>query len=118
MNAGVVSIIIGFVVLIVFGFFKRVPNQKKVKGVICDNEFSHYESDDGTNMYYYYVRYIVDGKEYLLKSNFTSSYRRIGSKVIVRYNSENPEEAVIVDMFVVIFAIVFIVIGICLLISN
>lgn len=114
MNVSVVSIIMGFIVLIVFGFFKRVPNQKKVKGKIYSNEFSHYESDDdgGSNMYYFYVRYIVDGKEYSIRSKYTSSYRRIGSKVIVRYNSEDPEEAVIVDKMIIIFGLIFIVFGI------
>lgn len=114
MKCGIVCVILGFFMLFVFGVFKKVPNQKKVKGKIYRNEFSHYESDEdgGSNLYYFYVRYIVDGKEYSIKSKYTSSYRRIGSKVIVRYNSEDPEDAVIVDKMIIIFGLIFIVIGI------
>lgn len=114
MKVGIVIVIMGFFNLFVHGVFKRVPNQKKVKGEIYSNEFSHYERDEdgGSNLYYFYVRYIVDGKEYSIKSKYTSSYRRIGSKVIVRYNSENPEDAVIVDKLIIIFGLIFIGIGI------
>lgn len=99
MGAGIV-IIISFTIfpLILAGAFKRVPNQKKVKGMIHSNEFSNFERDidgGGKNLYHFYVQYFVDGKEYLLKSNFTTSHKKIGKSITVKYNSKNPEEALV-----------------------
>ena len=78
-GAGITAIIVGIFILIVFGAFKRVPNQKKVKGVIHSNKFSHFERDidgGGSKHYNFYVQYFVDGKEYLLKSKYTSRQKK------------------------------------------
>lgn len=64
---------------------------KKVKVIIHHNEFSHFESDTDAgeaNLYYFYVQYFVEGKEYLLKSKHTSRPKKAGKGITVKYNSK------------------------------
>ena len=121
MGAGITAILVGIFILIIFGAFKRVPNQKKVKGVIHSNEFSHFERDidgGGSNQYNFYVQYFVDGKEYLLKSKYTSRPKKIGKSITVKYNSKQPEEAIVVGKSVYVGALIFICFGIYAICST
>lgn len=121
MGAGITAILVGLFILIIFGAFKRVPNQKKVKGIIHSNEFSHFEKDidgGGANLYYFYVQYFVEGKEYLLKSKHTSRPKKTGKSITVKYNSKQPEEAIIVGKSVYIGALIFICFGIYAICST
>lgn len=121
MGAGITSIIVGILILILFGAFKRVPNQKRTKGEIHSNEFSHFENDidgGGSNQYYFYVQYFVDGKEYLLKSKYTSNYMKMGKKITVKYNSKKPEEAIVVGKGIYAGALIFICLGIYAILST
>ena len=121
MGAGITAILVGIFILIIFGAFKRVPNQKKVKGTIHRNEFSHFERDiegGGSNQYNFYVQYFVDGKEYLLKSKYTSRPKKIGKSITVKYNSKQPEEAIVVGKSVYVGALIFICFGIYAICST
>lgn len=124
MGAGI-AIIICFSIfpLLLTGAFKRVPNQKKVKGIIHSNEFSHYDRDidDGknNNMYWFYVQYFVDGKEYLLKSKLTSMQKKIGKSITIKYNQNNPEEAVMCpEKKIYIFSLACFLFGIYVIFSS
>ena len=39
MGAGITAILVGIFILIIFGAFKRVPNQKKLKGQFTETNF-------------------------------------------------------------------------------
>ena len=72
---------------------------------------SDFEKDidgGGANLYYFYVQYFVEGKEYLLKSKHTSRPKKIGKSITVKYNSKQPEEAIIVGKSVYVGALIFI----------
>lgn len=124
MVAGII-IIIAFSILplIITGAFKRVPNQRKITGTIHSIEFSHYDhnffEDVGSNQYYYYVQYFVDGKEYLLKTKYTSSITNVERKKrIVKYNLKNPKQAIICpDAKIYLFSLTFLIIGIYIICS-
>lgn len=120
-GAGITAILIGIFSLIVFGAFKRVPNQKKVKGIIYSNEFSHFEKDidgGGKNLYHFFVQYFVDGKEYLLKSKSTSGPKKVGKRITVKYDSKHPEKAIVEGKGVYIVALIFICFGIYAIYST
>lgn len=102
MGAGIVCIIVAIFVLFVGGTFRKVPNQEKTEGIIHSIEFAG-RSDDhdieygtgNSNMYYYYIQYMVNGKEYLVKTKIRSSDTDVvGKKRTVKYNKNNPEQAV------------------------
>lgn len=121
MGGGITAILVGIFILIIFGVFKKVPNQKKIKGIIHSNEFSHFEHDidgDGNNLYYFYVQYFVNGKEYLLKSKHTSKPKKIGKKITVKYNSKQPEQAIVLEKNVYTGALIFICFGIYVICST
>ena len=121
MGVGITAILVGIFILIIFGAFKRVPNQKKVKGTIRCNESSHFEKDiegGGSNQYNFYVQYFVDGKEYLLKLKYTSRPKKIGKSITVKYNSKQPEEAIVVGKSVYVGALIFICFGIYAICST
>ena len=116
MGAGITAILVGIFILIIFGAFKRVPNQKKVKGTIHSNEFSHFERDiegGGSNQYNFYVQYFVD-----VKSKYTSRPKKIGKSITVKYNSKQPEEAIVVGKSVYVGALIFICFGIYAICST
>lgn len=124
MGAGIVCIIVAIFALFVAGAFKKVPNQVKTEGVIHSIEFAGYSRDSlddtGRNMYRYYIQYIVDGKEYLLKTKMTSSKTNVvGKKRIVKYNKNNPEQAIASpDKGIYLFVCVFLAFGIYAICSS
>ncbi len=125
MGAGIASIIVAIFTLFVGGAFKKVPNQKKTKGIIHSIEFAEYDrgstSDDrGHNMYYYHIQYMVNGKEYLLKTKSTSSVTDVvGKKRTVKYNNNNPEQAIeCPSNFIYVFASAFFIFGLYAILST
>ncbi len=51
-------------------------------------------TDDDT--YKFEVSYIVDGKEYVIKSNFSTDLEKKGDKVQIRYNPDDPSDSAII----------------------
>ena len=112
LGAGICSIIVGIIIIIVFGNYKKIPNAKKVKGIICSKEYK-YDSREKIPTFYRNIKYIVDGKEYYIKTKDRSSNYREGRKIIVKYNSQNPEQAITIHSFnAYIVPLVFILFGI------
>ena len=124
MGAGIVCIIVAIFALFVAGAFKKVPNQVKTEGVIHSIEYAGNSHDplDNTNrnMYYYYIQYIVNGKEYLLKTKMTNSKSNVvGKKRIVKYNKNNPEQAIASpDKGIYVFVCIFLIFGIYAICSS
>jgi len=124
MGAGIVCIVISLFILVLAGTFKRVPNQKKVEGIIHSVEFAGYDHDvtenKGHNMYYYHIQYVVNGKEYLLKTKSSSSGTDVvGKKRTIKYNKNNPEQAIeSPDKKIYIYACIFLAFGIYAIISS
>ena len=96
---GIIMIIISMI-----GFFAvlfllaRVNNphlDAKTEGFVVDYEEHH---DDDGDMYSIVVEYEVDGEFYRVYSPArTNRPKSLGTKIKVKYNSENPKNALIVD---------------------
>lgn len=124
MGAGIVCFIVAIFALFIFGAFKRVPNQAKTEGIIDSIEFAEFSHDaldnTGRNLYYYYIKYIINGREYLLKTKLKSSITNvIGKKRIIKYNKNNPKQAIVIpDKREYIFACIFFLFGIYAILSS
>lgn len=94
MEPGILCIIIGFIMIVLYGDYKKIPNAKKTIGTICASERDKLPSSDGSR-YYGHIQYFVDGKEYYIKTKDKKDYigYRKGKKYPVKYNSKNPQQA-------------------------
>ncbi len=120
MGAGILCILIGIFFIIIRGDYKKIPNSKITKGNICSLE---YDSSTGSDLrgFYAYIQYFVDGKEYYIK---TRSKARVGfhkgKKMLVKYNKENPAEAMHIGGFgdYLLGPGIFIILGIYIILSE
>lgn len=97
--------------------FKKVPNMKKCKGTIVATEVVNVPNE--RNKVYGQVQYFVDGTEYCIKTNYASMGLHKGKKINVKYNSENPKEAIVVsNKGIYMGALIFICFGIYVVCST
>lgn len=89
--AGLLMIVISIFIGVVFGAFRHVNNQVRTKATIIDLEFDEDEVDHSTVKAI--AEYVVDGKQYTVKSSHRSKSYLAGGKVTVCYNRQKPEEA-------------------------
>ncbi len=109
-----IALIAGFA----FGVFKRVRNQKKVIGVI-DSLEQNYSNQSGRITHTAVVKYIVNKKEYMVKTTHQSTSFHNGHKVVVYYNSDNPDESFIrTGIMVYLFVYLLILMGTVLLVND
>lgn len=100
MGAGILCIIIGIIIILLYGDYKKIPNAKKTVGNICAIEWDKEINSDSGRMFYGHIQYFVDGKEYYIKTKDKSKYGyRKGKQIIVKYNSENPSQAIRIHSF-------------------
>lgn len=94
-GAGILCIIIGIIIILLYGDYKRIPNAKKTEANVCSVEWDK-ELDEGKKFFYANIQYFVEGKEYYIKTKDKKRYGyRNGKKIIVKYNKENPSQAII-----------------------
>ena len=92
MIAGVSFIIIGIVLVLLCGGYKTIPNAQRTKGsVLLTKEPPHKQ----TKPCYTTIRYFVKDQEYRLKVKHIRKYQLANQKIIVKYNSKNPAQAII-----------------------
>ena len=106
--------------LLIYSFYTiRDYNEKNKKYIETESYVvDYYEKDDAK---YPIVEYNVDGKTYRNTSHVGSSFpKKIGSKVMIKYNPNNPEQIIwekdSTNIIVPIFGIVFIICGVLLII--
>lgn len=66
-GAGILCIIIGIIIILLYGDYKRIPNAKKTEGNVCSVEWDK-ELDEGKKFFYANIQYFVEGKEYYIKT--------------------------------------------------
>jgi len=112
------------IILIVFGIFAAISinNTKdyiKTEAVVSRTELAEEEYYDGENhheaTYTVYVKYTVDGMEYDEEYGVFSEYK-VGDKVTISYNPNNPSEVAQPNTFVL--PLVLIVLGIASLVGG
>lgn len=118
-----IFIVIGFA-LIVWGIINIVTRSKKKKAYTLTEgkviDYAVNRSDDGSYTYGIIAEYIVDGISYTINptsySNLTRAKHPLGSQVKVRYNPENPADAIFdkdgSSIGVLIGGIIFFIVGI------
>ena len=122
MSVGILCIIIGIIIILLYGDYKIIPNARKTKGKICLLERD--KAPDGEKRFYYTnVQYFVKGKEYYIKIKCKKRYRyRNGKNIIIKYNNENPTQANIIhnfkDYLIPLFLIGFGIFAIVITILN
>ena len=122
--------IVGGFALIVWGIINMVTVSKKKKTYILTNakviDYAVHRNSDGHNTYGVIGEYLVNGVNYTINprsySNTTKTKYPLGSLVKVRYNPENPEDAIFDKdgsaVFVLIGGVIFFIVGIAMLISK
>ncbi|MDD2625167.1 MAG: DUF3592 domain-containing protein [Tenericutes bacterium] len=91
---GIIFIIFGIAIILpTINHIKthRVKNSNyfETKGEIVD-----YTSEGSSDHYSYVVEYEVDGKTYTIVSSPIFFKKKIGSNVGIKYNPDNPEDAI------------------------
>ena len=122
LGVGILFIIIGIIIILLYGDYKKIPNAKKTKGNVCSIECDK-ELDKKKNFSYANIQYLVDGKMYYIKTKYKKIYGyRNGKKIIVKYNSKNPSRAIImhdlIDYLIPLFCIAFGIFSIISIIST
>lgn len=118
MYAGILGIIVGIVIILLYGDYKRIPNAKKTEGNVCSIE-PEKELVHGKRFCFTNIQYSVEGKEYYIKIKNKKRYgHRNKKKIIIKYNSKKPSQAIIIhnltDYILPLFLIGF---GIFIIIS-
>ncbi|NLI61248.1 MAG: DUF3592 domain-containing protein [Clostridiales bacterium] len=104
MGGGLFLYLIGAILILSFGLGKKVPNQRKTKGIITDITHVH-TSGKGKPVYRATVAYSINGKTYEIESGYYSSDYHIGKKIVVLYNEMDPQEGIVrPNMRIVLFA--------------
>lgn len=93
-------LLLGFGIRNTLELNKKTENYAVTEGYLSDYEIR--ESGSSTNRsysYYMTYSYVVDGREYTVTTDYGSgSVPKMGSTKEVKYNPQNPEEAVIAGM--------------------
>ena len=79
---------------------KKTENYAVTEGYLSDYEIRESGSTtDRRYSYYMTYSYVVDGQEYTVTTDYGSgSVPKMGSTKVIKYNPQNPEEAVIAGM--------------------
>lgn len=106
MIIGLICIVIGIIIILFYGDFKKIPNVVKTEGyAVKDNELkSTYSS----------IKYLVNGKEYYVQTKYKKRYKT-GKKFTIKYNSKEPSQAIVLHNFKdYIIPLIVIILGIIL----
>lgn len=118
-GAGILSIAIGIIFIIIRGDYKKIPNSQITKGNICSLEYEAGSNHSGG--YYAHIQYFVNGKEFYIKTRTKARVGfYIGKKMFVKYNKENPAEAMHIGGFCdyLLGPGIFIIFGIYIILSE
>ncbi len=91
---GITLIIIAFIIGLIRGLFKRVPNKQKTDGTIVNTK-SQGMSSNGRLLFSAEIEYFVSGKRYIVKSGYHSSSFRTGNKIKIMFDKDFPEKGFI-----------------------
>ena len=94
-----------FILALSTGVFKKVPNQTKTKGIICDLEQRN-KVRRSIQSYTAIVSYTVRGKQYFINSRYQSSFFKKGKTITVLYDDENPEISYIRSSFLLYLIVI------------
>jgi len=113
---GIAIFIMAILTAALTGMFTRVKNQMTTVGTVVSVEHQ-YDSGEKKPTFYAYAEYEVDGTTYVVKSRNKSSSYRMGQKLKVAYNGENPGDAFIKPttanyIVVVIIAVIAVIVTI------
>lgn len=119
-----IVIIIG-VVILVFGVKGIIDKNIEIKDYIeieATFEGTSFENEEGETYGLGYV-YVVDGEEYYISTDYsTSVVPKEGSVKTIKYNPENPSEAVIIgygdEILVILLGLMFVGIPLIMLVSS
>ena len=117
MSAEVLCIIIGLFISIFTFKPNKIKNASYTRGKVCAKEYEYIPGAE-MNLYFITVRYFVNGIEYYVKSQFRQSYIKDGTKMLLKYNKNNPEECIIIPKISIFMSICFIGFGIYAIISK
>ena len=118
MFSGLFMYLISLILCIASGVFKKVPNQRSTKGIITSTE-QRQKSHNGMITRTGVVSYVVNGKSYIVKTSYQSSFFRKGKKLTICYNSENPQESFVkTEVLIYIFIIASAIAGTVYIISD
>jgi hypothetical protein len=111
-----ICVFTGVKILIQTKVFCKIPNAIKTKGTIASIDWDPYHvrriSDTGYDGLAR-VKYVVDAKEYYVKTTYTSQSFKENMVMYVKYSKNNPSLSVIIPRFRdVLWGIVIISIGI------
>lgn len=113
---GLIFLLIGLFLLIVSFIINSHVNEKtkdyvEIKAEIYEIKTSNNMDNDGT----FWVKYTVNGEEYTANTNSYLSSKRIGDKITISYDPNNPSE---INYNLKISTIIFYVVGgLCALIG-
>ena len=123
---GLFFLLSGIIWLVFLGFHDEIfisnkTDFKDIESSIIDYEM--HEDSDGDESYYPILEYYVDGQRYTTKSHIGSSKPSIGEKIIIKYDPNNPSNALVPigssgEIFGKIVGGIITIIGISLLISS
>jgi phage shock protein PspC (stress-responsive transcriptional regulator) len=107
MIPGLFMVIIFLIIGFASGAFKRVPNQRRVKGVIESVEQRHQTPDDLVT-YTGIISYMVNGQRYYTETSYQSSFFRTRKRVWVCFDEQNPGNS-FVQPSIIIYAFMFMI---------
>lgn len=90
----IILICMGILLGILSDAFKKVPHSKSILGEIVSLEQKRWRNE-GKNTYAAYVEFSVKDVIYVVKTKYKSSTFRIGDKMRIVYNEQNPNQAII-----------------------
>lgn len=91
---GVILILMGLLMGLISGAFRRLPNQRITSGQVVSLERDP-NPEAGRTRYAAWVEYQVDGAVYTVKSRFRSSTFYTGQRMRVAYDQAAPQNAAI-----------------------
>lgn len=91
---GVIIIGVGLLLGLVLGLFRKIPNQKTVRGTIVTTECKRAAADRRIT-YSAVVEYQVGLQAYHVRVPWNSSAFREGQTMTVAYNAANPAQAIV-----------------------
>lgn len=89
---GAFLFVVGLVIGMASGAFKRVPNQRKTRGWIVDYE-QHIKTPNDHITKTLVIAYEVDGKTYQVRTSYQSSFFDLMKTMIVCYDANDPGNA-------------------------
>lgn len=122
---GIVAVLVG-IGLLVYSFFNiKSYNEKNSKYIETESVVVDYDYDtdeEGNEMRAIIVEYDVNGTKYKKKStSYSTIVESIGSKVLIKYNPNNPSDAIwsndSSNIFVPIVGGIFMIVGIVVIVK-